>query len=49
VVYRRSAVLRQRGRRYLWLLSLRCFGRRLDFQLRRGTGLRADAIFMLFI
>jgi hypothetical protein len=29
----RSAVLRQCGRRYLRLLSLGCFGRRLGFRL----------------
>jgi hypothetical protein len=40
-------VLRQRGRRYLRLLSLGCFGRRLSFRLRRGMDLGADAIFML--
>jgi hypothetical protein len=46
---RRSAALWRRGRRYLRLLSLGCFGRRLGFWLRRGMGLRAYAIFILFI
>jgi hypothetical protein len=49
VVYRRSAVLGQRGRRYLRLLSLECFGRRLGFRLHQGTNLGADTIFILFI
>jgi hypothetical protein len=49
VAWRRSAVLRQRGRRYLRLLSLGYFGRRLVFRLRRGMDLGADANFMLFI
>jgi hypothetical protein len=33
VVWKRNAVLRWRRRRYLWLLSLGCFGRRLSFRL----------------
>jgi hypothetical protein len=49
VAWRRSEVLRRRGRRYLRLLSPGCFGRRLSFRLRRGMGLGADAIFALFI
>jgi hypothetical protein len=49
MVERRSAVLRQRERRYLRLLSHWCFGPRLDFRLRRGMDLGADAIFILFI
>jgi hypothetical protein len=49
VVWRRSVVLRRRGRRYLRLLSLGCFGRRLGFRLCQGTNFRADAIFIHFI
>jgi hypothetical protein len=49
VVWKRNAVLWRRRRRYLWLLSLECFGQRLGFRLCRGINLRADAIFMLFI
>jgi hypothetical protein len=49
VALRRSAVLRQRGRRYLRLLSPGCFGRRLGIRLRRGMDLGADAIVILFI
>jgi hypothetical protein len=45
---RRSAALRRRGRRYLRLLSLGCFGRRLGFRLCRGINFRADAIFILY-
>jgi hypothetical protein len=48
VVWRRSAVLRRHGRRYLRLLRLGCFGRRLGFRLCRGIDLKADAIFILF-
>jgi hypothetical protein len=47
VAWRRSAVLRQHGRRYLWLLSPGCFGQKLGFRWRRGMDLGADAIFTL--
>jgi hypothetical protein len=49
VVWRHNAVLRRRRRRYLRLLSLECFGRRLSFRLCRDINLRAYAIFILFI
>jgi hypothetical protein len=49
MVWRHNAVLRRRRRRYLRLLSLGCFGRRLGFRLCRGINLRADAISILFI
>jgi hypothetical protein len=47
VAWRRSVVLRQRGRRYLQLLSRGCFGRKLGFRWCRGMDLGADTIFTL--
>jgi hypothetical protein len=49
MVWRHNTVLRRCRRRYLRLLSLGCFGRRLGFRLCLGTNSRVDAVFMLFI
>jgi hypothetical protein len=47
--WRRSVVLQQRRRGCLRLLSLRCFGRSLDFQLRRGKVFASLAIKRRFL
>jgi hypothetical protein len=47
VAWRRSVVLRQRGRRYLRLLSPGCFGQKLGFRWRRGMDSVVDVIFTL--
>jgi hypothetical protein len=47
VDWRRNVVLQQRRRGCLRLLGLRCFGRRLGFQLRRGKVFASFALYVV--